>query len=327
MYRFIVGSFVLPLICLFGLTGNCFGLIVIWREMQTQHQSTFKYMFALIVLDNELLLTGLIHGIFYALSNIVEDLMNILITFLEAIKLYFDFLSFHSSSALLILMAIERLNATAWPLKCKESLLARYPKRIIFLLFAMYAVLILPLAVGFELKETFFNGTTTYSVQVRESTRYYLIKFLTIEAAVCFLYSVVLIVTNAAIVINYILLQRRRLVNLPCISSRQDHKVRVTLLVCWISIMYILNISPRIIHHTLTMADDEYTRTGAKRYTLEFLQFSWDICTKVNAANDFCIYFLLYKRFRNMFCSRLLRKQRSTIKDSGRNSAHTYTHN
>lgn len=316
MYKSVVGNFVSPMICVFGLIGNSFGLLALRREMQNQAQSTFQYMFALITFDIVLLLSGIVDGIFSLIDTFDNNSINGVLKYFDSVKMTIYFVNFHSSSALLITMAIERLNATVRPFKCKESCLFKYPKRIIFIIFASYLILNAPFAASFATRENVMNGTVNYDLKVYPSPGNNLSIFARIEASICTSYSIVLVIINAAIAVNYLLIQRRRLVNLRSMSSRRNHTMKITVLVCWISIMYIVNLSPRFIHHMLTLIDNDFTPTGAKSYTHNFFVFNWNICARINAANDFLIYFMLFKRYRKAFCNLFSKAPNSSSKST-----------
>lgn len=303
IYRNVMGSIVYPAICLFGLIGNSFGLVVLWRDIQKQTNSTFRYMMALIAFDTALLLTGLAQGLIYILEHIDSDRMNGVNAYFRVGKAYTDFVFFHSTSVLIIVMAVERLNATIRPLAYKETALARYPTRMIFIIFGVFLVLNLPTAISFEVTQIYVSDVMTYAVIVKPSFVESFDKYITAEALASALYFVVLAIANTAIAIAYVTLQRKRKKSLPSASSRSSHTGKVTVLVYWISFMYILNSWPRITHHLLTYTDKEYTHFGAKRYTQDFILLNWDISTRLNAANDFFIYFMLYERYRNVFCN------------------------
>lgn len=305
IYRSIMGRFIYPAICFFGLIGNSFGLAILRRDtcMHKHSQSTFKYMLALIAFDTVLLLTGLAQGVILALEVIDGVRKAGVDAYFRVGKVYTDFVLYHSTSLLLIIMAIERLSATVWPFSCKKTLLARHPVRIIIVIFAAFLILSLPTAFCFQVQKIYTNDTITYVVDLNPKLMRPFKHYARVEALMCAVYVAVLTLGNSAIAIAYFIVQRKRELKLPSTCVRRSHTTKITALVYWISFMYIFNSLPRIIHNTLLMTDKEYAHTGSKRYTLAFIQFNWDIFTRINAANDFLIYFILYERYRNIFCN------------------------
>ena len=301
-YSFIGNVIVTPIICIMGICGNSLGVYVLKRECRHQELGVYRYMLALMVFDNIYLLLGLA----ISTTSIIEVfdwyLANMLITHFTYVAGYLDLVIYHTSSVLLTVMALERLNALVRPFTVRRSWLSKYPLRLIAAIFVFSVVYILPYPFCFETTtvKSSQDNLTMHVLQVKPEVAEFYVKYSFVETIVSCLYPIVMLVINIAIPIAYRRVVQQRKMDLPNVSTKDTQQLKVTLMIVWIAVMYILLAIPKIFMQSLIFIDGDYNFDGKYSLTFYFLVFTGDIFARLNAANDFFIYVLVSERHRKM---------------------------
>lgn len=308
IYTFVGNVIVTPVICILGLCCNGLGLFVLWNDCKYQKQSVYRYMFALMAFDNVYLLVGLVLGITSMIQTVDWFLANWILMHMVFVTGYFDVVIYHTSSILLMVMALERLNALVRPFHVKQSWLSKYPIKIICTIFGIIAVSVVPFPLSFEIVEITFMNATFYNLQTKPEFDKFYERYSLVETLVSSLYPFLMLIINVAIPITYCRVLHRRRLDLPHISSNDVQQFKITMMILWIAIMYILLAVPKILLQTLIFIDRNYDFDGYYSLTFYFLTFTGDILARLNAANDFFIYVLVSERYRRIirliFCRR-----------------------
>lgn len=327
-FSHIIKTFVSPVTCLLGLIGNGFGLSVLWRDGQHKQQSSYTYIFVLMSLDTVLLLTGLIQGVFYIAQQFSLMNLNIVSTHVSLYTILVDFMMFHSASVLLIVMSLERFKAIAWPLRSRSSVLSNYPKTTCILICLVCVALNIPYCFSFTVSRRInLDNTTSYAIGVNPKMALFLEDFLFVETLLSFAYPLVLLLLTVAIPTIYSRRMKYRKRKLPNASPHSNRQVKVTVMVLWISGMYIAHSWPKWLHQILTSVDKDYSPRGANRVLFSYIILLRDFLQRVNAANDFCIYFLVSDRYRYIFCKYCLHDQEASFtRDNTRKGNSTTDH-
>lgn len=310
LYKLIINLGVTPVVCLFGLCGNSVGIFVLRIDPKSRSLSVYPYMFALMVFDSALLLLGLLIAIGTYIEYFEPRLGMCVLSYFAFAAGYVDFLTYHSSSVILIVMSVERVYALVRPFTVKQFLLAKYQTQIIFVVFVFYALFLLPIPFCFEVlttKTVVKNETVTSCLlKTKPSLVDFHDRYNTAETIISCVYPFVVLIINIAIPIAYsrALQQRAKAFpNVP-VSSQNNQHFKVTMVVLWIAVMYVLLSSPRLIKHTLALINRDYNSQGRYKDTFYTLLFTTDVLKRVNAANDFLIYILVSKRYRKIFLLR-----------------------
>lgn len=314
-YFFIGNVIVSPVICILGICGNIVGLKVLWKDIQSSKQSTYRYMFALMIFDNAILFTGLVIGIVSVIEYINWFLANRIFTHNAFVAGYIDFVSYHCSSLLLIVMSLERLKALIRPLEVRLSWLYSYPKQIIVIIFITSAITNLPFPFLFEvITSRGANNSTYFNLRIKPDLMQFYEKYSFVETVVGCFYPILLLVLNIAIPVTYCWIMRQRRLKFPSACPHRNRQMKVTMLVLWISVMYVLHSLPKLFLQTLIFIDHDYDFNGAFYLHFFTLTFTSDILARLNAANDFLIYFLVSERYRlillNLCCKCCISEER-----------------
>lgn len=307
-YSLIINAVVTPLICVIGLCGNGLGVFVIWKDCKVQTQSIYRYMFALMVFDIVYLLVGLLLGIVSIIQAYDWDLANVILMHIVFGTGYLDMAVYHTSSVLLLVMALERLNALLRPLTVKHTWLSIYHRRIIGLVLGIVAVSVLPFPLCFTIVSQTFLNHTTLNIQTKPELLEFYDKYSIVEAVVSCVYPILMLGLNIAIPIAYCRALYRRRTQLPNISSNDSQQLKVTMMVLWIAVLYTLLAVPRIFLQTLIFVDERYDYDGIYGLTFYFLTFTGDVLARLNSANDFFVYVLVSERYRKLIVEMFYRK-------------------
>ena len=299
-YMFIVYAILTPIICVIGLCGNGLGLFVVWHDFKHQKPSVYRYMFALMIFDNVYLVVGVTLGAVTILQEFNWDLANVLLVHLTYGTGYLDSLIYHTTSVLLIVMSLERLNALLRPLSFNQSWLCRYPIRIVCLTFVVLAIAILPFPLSFEIVPWKYFNRSAIFLQVKPEFLEFYIHYSFGETILSCLYPVVMLILNIAVLIAYGQYVHRRRAHFATASTIDSQQLKVTLLVLWVTVLYTLLAAPKIFLQTLIFIDSNYDFSGKYWLTFYFLTSTGDLFARLNSANDFFIYILVSGRYRKL---------------------------
>lgn len=308
-YAFVGNMIVTPIICFVGLCGNGLGAYVLWKDCRHQKLSVYRYMLALMIFDNFYLLLGLASSAFSVVMYYDWYLGNRIITYFSFAAGYLDLVLYHTSSILLTVMALERLNALVRPFTVRHHCLSKYPLKIIVTVFIISVLYIIPYPFSFEVIrfDSPQNNTILY-LQIKPDIAEFYDKYSFGETLISCCYPIVMLIINIAIPIAYRRVLRRRKMDLPNMSSQETQQLKVTLMILWIAVLYVLLAVPKIFLQTLIFVDSDYDFDGKYNLTFYFFVFTGDIMARLNAANDFFVYVFVSERYRKilryMFCRR-----------------------
>ena len=329
---FVVNVILTPIICTIGLCGNGVGLFVMWHDFKYQKQSIYRYMFALMAFDNVYLLVGLAIGIVSIIQVYNWDLANWLLMHMTFVTGFLDVVSYHTTSILLMAMALERLSALLRPLAMKQTLLYRYPVHISVIIFLIFAVLILPFPAGVEIIEQTYMNRTILNIQSRAEFVEFLALWHRGETIISTIYPVLMLIFNIAIPIAYCRYLHRRS-NLTSGGSSDTQQLRITIMVLWVTILYMLLAVPKIFLQVIILfVDKAYDHDGIHSLTFYLFTFVGDLFARVNAANDFLVYVLVSERYRKILYvlfTRCWSKQNEykKVNDIFRHAANNFSNN
>jgi len=304
-----------PFLCLFGLCGNSLGLYIMYNDKKRKDLSIYSYMMALMVFDNIFLVIGVVLSGTSIIEFYDRYLANSIFTHFSFAGGYFDFLMFHATSVLLIVMSVERLQALVSPFTFKQSWLSMYPNRIIFGIAISFGLMLLPYPFCFEVIELpdFIDPSETiYLLATKPEFEEFYKQYGFIEGIISLIYPIVLFGLNLAIPIAFRRFKQRRKQTLKS-AAKDNQQLKVTVTVVCVTVLYILLSIPKIFIQVLVFYDDRYNFTGV--YGLTFFLFTalGDVFGRINAANDFVIYVLLSERYRRLiriaFCRRCISEQ------------------
>ena len=306
-YHFYVNVIVSPLICVLGLSGNVVGMRIVWEDLNKRNCSTYLYMFALMVFDSTLLFTGLVIGIISIIEQYDWFLANIIFTYFSFIAGYVDFVVFHSASVLLIIMSLERLFALTSPFEVRLSLLSRYPRRIVLIIFILAVFINMPFPFCFEIISIKgYSNKSFVNIRIKSDLATFYEQYSLAETILSCIYPIILLFINIILPIIYCSLANQRKRSLPNGStSTHLHQYKVTILVLTIAISYVVLSIPKIMLQTLIFIDPDYGLNGVFSFTFYFFTITGDLLARLNAANDFFIYLMVSKRYRKIlfyFC-------------------------
>ena len=297
----VVNAILSPSVCVFGLFGNGLGLYVLWHDMKYQKQSIYRYMFSLMLFDNIYLIFGLLIGVTSIIQYYDFVLSNRLMTYLTFVAAYVDMVIYHTTSILLMVMALERLTALLRPLTVKQTWLYRFPRRIIVVILVTFAALAMPFPAGVEIFTYTFYNVTMLDMRSRPAFAVFHEKWSTVETVLSCIYPICMLVFNIAIPVAYCRYLYRRRLHLPDMSTNDTQQLRITMTVLWVTVLYMLLAMPKIFLQVIIFfVDSAYDHDGIHRLTFYFYTFIGDFFARINAANDFLLYVLFTERYRRI---------------------------
>lgn len=312
IYAFITNIIATSIVCILGITGNSLGVLILWHGLKFRKQSIHCYMIALMTFDNVYLMIGLI----VATGSIIQEydfwLATTMFVHLSFMTGYLDIVFYHASSSMLIVMALERLNALVRPFTVKESWLSLHPIKIIVSITGFNIIFALPFPISFRIVERPVGNLTFYNIQRKDELRQFYDQYNFIETFISGLYPIIMLVLNIAIPIAYCRVTNKRRVTLPNKSVDDTQQFKITMTVLWISVLYTILAVPKLFLQVLFYMDNNYNFDGIFVSTFYFLTFAGDILARLNAANDFFIYVLVSKRYRKILWLLLTRKFNKT---------------
>lgn len=317
-YSFYLNAVISPIICVIGFVGNILGIYIMWKDSKNQNMSIFLYMLALMVLDMIYLGLGISMTIYVIIEQFDRFLGNMLHIYSAFPNGYIDYTLYHASSCLLIIMSLERLHALACPFTLKQSILSKYPYVIIFSITIFFAIFILPFPFchyAEALPDFFEPNKTVYFLKIKPDMRQFADAYFFLETIFAYFYPGAMLALNTAIPIIFhrVVKRRKETLKNKKESSKDTQQVRVTLMVMWVSFLYILLAIPKIFQQTLVFLDPRYNFDGIYGLHFMFFTFTGDVFARLNAANDFFVYILISDRYRkilkNMFCKTSLPAQ------------------
>ena len=297
-------TFVIPFLCVLGILGNSAGLFIFCRDPNRRKLIIYHYLISLFAVDTVYL--G-INGSFL-LIELVERLNPDLGNFLSVVtwpyRGYIDMGLNHISSALLIIMSLERMMLLMFPFRNKRSVLTQFPKTILFLISVVSFSYLVPFifCLGTKQIQTSSNATT-YITYVKSEYLKLLGLFSLIETIILhYVCPVIVLVTN---VLFLVALSRR--LNKRDQSARpstvNDSQNKITVLIVTVALLYVILSIPNIFIQTLIQVDDDYGINGPFKLTFKFFIDIGDLLASINAASDVFVYILVSRHYRPLFGS------------------------
>lgn len=311
-YEYVVNVYINSVVCVLGLLGNTLGVHVLRKDLKNR-TSTYRYMLALMLVDNVALVLGIVNSILTIIGLYDIYLHNFITNHLPFVSAFVDSTSFHGSSIILLIMSLERLNALIRPFKVKQSWFSNYPDKTIILIFIIIIVFLLPFPFSFEvLSFTNHENRTVYILRTKPSHINFYNIYNFAETLITCVYPVVLLFINIAIPIVYRHVVQKRKSELRT-SSNVNQQLRITLVVLWLAISYTMFLIPEIFLQCLIYLDYNYQSDGKYAPTFYFFLYTGDLLHRLNAANDFYIYILISERerkiIRYMFCKQCVSEE------------------
>jgi len=331
IYAKIINVVLTPALCIAGLCGNGLGLYVFLKDSKYQTQSIYRYMLALLAFDNAYLIAGCFFGIVSIIKVYDWYLANAILIHMLYVTATLDMIVYHTTSALLVVMSLERLNALLRPLTVKQTWLNRFPHKIIVLIFLICVAFVLPFPIGVEIITRLKDNQTAYYFQSRPVFLALHRKLHLVETVISCFYPIVLLIINIAIPLSYCRYLKLRGAQLPHVSTNESKQRRITLMVLWVTGLYMLLAIPKVFLQVIIFfVDIEYDHDGKYRRTFYFFTVIGDFFARVNAANDFLIYVLVSDRYRKLLsimCSRwwIRSDDNTNISDIFRHASHNVT--
>lgn len=326
-YSFVIHVYINSAVCFLGLFSNTLGVYVVTKDYKYNRTSIYQYMIVLMLVDNLYL--------FVEISRILESIARVFDFYLHnyisnnapMVVAFIDMTAFHLSSIVLVLMALERLNALVRPFTVKQSWFARYPRQIILVVFVIVVIYFLPYPFCFEvLRYTNQENRTVYLLQTKTDLVNFYGKYSFAETIVTCVYPVVLLIINIAVPVILRRVVQKRKSELRT-SLHETRQLKIAVIVLWIAFLYTLFSIPKIISQCLTYLDYDYQFDGKYAATFNFLLATGDLFQVLNSANDFFIYILISKRdrrlLRQMFCRKCNQRTGSTTYLSQQNAGLT----
>ena len=302
-FAFVCNTVISPIVCFLGLIGGCLGMGVLYRDARRQKLSIYIFLCALTFSDTVYLLLGLVRTIPNIMSNYDEELGSYVEEHMKLGTIYLDMVFSHSSVGVIVVMSLERCFALLRPFTVKNSWLAKYPKRIVALVFVFNIVFLLPYAVYFEVQSYEANNLTEYYIQFREEVVADLDKYMLVQTIVdYFLPAAALVVINATIIISFSRIRRtrERTFNMMA-SSINNQQAKITITVVIITVLYFLLSIPNLTIKVLAFIDKEYSFDGEHKVAFWLFIDISNLFAYMNAANDCIVYILVSSHYRQIF--------------------------
>ena len=327
-YAKIVNTILTPLVCVFGICGNGLGTFILWNDMKYQKQSIYRYMLALMMFDNACLLAGLLFGITMFIEIYDWFLANALLMHMIFVTGTLDMIVYHTTSSLLVVMSLERLNALLRPLTYKQTWVNRFPLRIIVVIFVVCFTFALPFPLGVELITLPKDNRTAYYFRSRPEILSFHRNLSSVETVISCFYPVLMLIFNITIPISYWHYLKQKRTRVRETSSNDTQQRRITLMVLWVMGFYLLLSVPKVfLQIIIFFVDIEYDHDGKFNRTFFFFTSTGDFFARVNAANDFLLYVLVSERYRKIlsmiwssWCSKS--EGKVCLRDIFRNASH-----
>ena len=301
-FTWIINTVVMPTLCGVSIIGNVLGLGLLWKLKRDNIVSIYTYLCALTLTDILYLFLGLVRQIPYFLKYVDEQLANYVGVHTRVVVVFLDQVLFHTSTAIIVVMSIERFIALVRPLKVKNTHFAKHPYKIILLLYILNTISATPLVVLIEsVAVVNENNITEYYVRSRSL---YAIKIVLIwQTIVDFLVPVIILLcTNTGIAIAYSRIIKIRQTTLTMDSdSVGSQQKKVTFTVFCITTLFLFLSIPDMIIKIVAFVDTEYSWEGNFKHVYWFFQELTNLMSYINAGNDFVVYVLVSDRCRKLF--------------------------
>lgn len=291
-YRFVIGVILTPVVCTLGLLGNYLCFRVLRKTTMKRRMSIFVYLLARMITN----IAYLALGLFLSINEIIfiNDfyLGNYIWTHAGAIKAFVDIVLNHISAFLLIIMSLERLWLFIHPLTHQESCLSKYPRTVLFSGILVFCIYALPFPLRFRRVDYLTSDNiTTYSLTVDPDFKHLFEITQFVETVVLYYIDpFTVLFTNFAIMFAYSRYLKQKTIILKKCKCDGKNQVKITVLVVYVCVMYIILSLPNLFIQTLLLADDRYSIDGKFSKILFLFYLTGDLFARINASIDFIIY-------------------------------------
>ena len=308
-FVFICYGFVIPIICVCGITGNSMAIPVLYMTVRQFKHSIYLYMCALTIYDTLYMILNFAISVSIIIKNTNEKIYSLIYRHFFIAFIFTDILLAQLSVSVLILMSVERFLAIHSPLKVKDSLIAKRPFFFLAASFVFVTLLSVPIPVCMQMTEIPVNeNQTRYQITIKKSLSEFFEYYHILQAILMdYVPFVTILGFNIAIPIRYfIAVRKRRFILKDDANTPGDQNMRVLGTVFLITMSYTILILPHMCAITLFIVDNRFSIRGPEKYLYLLLADVNNALTNLNMAIDFVIYILMSKvyrkRFINIFC-------------------------
>ena len=294
MARNVTGLVCYPIICVFGLIGNMFILIVLSRK--PMHTSTNVYLMALAISDSVRLANDFLYFVTVLLYKTKPTAGNMLYAYLYPYAHYIFNMSAVVSSWLTVSVAIERYILVCHPTRAKVMCTITRSRVISFLVCFLMVTLTFPSALRYRTITVQRPNITYLDVEVTELWRntVFVAWYTWIQNLLRSIIPLFLLIVMNTFIINSLRKTRA--------NKRMASRNRITVMLIIVIIFFIVCITPDAI------MSSRFGYHEAKSYLVKGIREITDMLLTFNAAMNFYLYVIFNRIFRNQFsglcCSR-----------------------
>ena len=296
-------------VCLLGFIANIVAVPILVRQIKLQKYSSLKYLCALTTADILCLGVGITESIPRLFQLFDENYYPTIASFNRMLG-YGRLICVYTSRFIIIIISSERLLAVVRPFKVKNSVLAKFPIRIVIGCAIFNSLFCLPFVIcGKAVHCQNFNFSITVGrkgLSLAIPCDSFMGDFIAAETIIHnVLPTILLIIINSLIPIQFyrssseIKIFQNQSVNG---NANASHQCKITIIVVVISVIYMLLSIPATVSklHYLYAAPESYMyKTGD--FKLDVLHRFLVTFAYVNAASDFFVFYVVSSKYRATF--------------------------
>ena len=305
----IIFEVIFPVTCTIGFIGNTLCTVVLFKS--NDKRSFTVYLKALTISDTVILIAGFMRFACKMIQKTVEKDPSKVETYCLLVVGYgIGHYVGNFSSTIITVMSIERFVAVVYPLRLKSFVLEQRPRLVVGIIALVQFILRVPTVIWTTVgtaEDCSTNGTLYFPVY-REWSRdivFRRVLFYTLNIIDRYIPVLIVICMNAGILIT---LKRRpklsvarSIVRKEGTTSGMMEKNKITVTLVALSAFHVVQqISMSIIYILVTLAP-EITIASREYYLYSVVINASIVVVALNAANDFIIFILSSKRFRELF--------------------------
>ena len=297
-------------VCLLGFIANIVAVPVLVRQLKMQKCSSFKYLCALTTAD--ILCLGF--GITESIPRLFQlfDETNYYPTNASFNRMlgYGRLICVYTSRFIIIIISSERLLAVVRPFNVKNSVLAKFPIRIVIGCAIFNSLFCLPFVIcdkAVHCQDSNFSITVgRKGLSLAIPCDSFIEDFIATETIIHnVLPTILLIIINSLIPIQFyrssseIKIFQNQSVNG---NANANHQWKITINVVVISVIYMLLSIPATVsklHYLYAAPESHMYKTGD--FTLDVLHRFLVTFAYVNAASDFLVFYVVSSKYRSTF--------------------------
>ena len=305
----IIFEVIFPITCTIGFIGNTLCTIVLFKS--NDKRSFTVYLKALTISDSAILVCGFMRFLCKMIQRLVEKDPSIVETYcLVVIGYGIGHYVGNFSSTLITVMSVERFVAVVYPLRLKSFVLEQRPRLVVGIIALVQFILRLPTVIWTTVgtREDCSTNGTLYYPEYREWSRdivFRRVLFYTLNIIDRYIPVLIVIFMNAGILIT---LKRRPQTKVAKSIAKKEgttsglmEKNKITVTLVALSAFHVIQqISMSIMYILVTLAP-EITIASREYYLYSVFINASIVVVALNAANDFLIFILSSRRFRELF--------------------------